>query len=247
MPAAPRRRAPRSAGCAARAAARAAPSARSTSTVRTNSAETTPDERAEHEIEQELARVLQLVGRDDVRRVIFEQRARDERGGDGGEDDRAVELERQTAEEDLEAEERAADRRVVGGGDAGRGAAGDQQLELIGVDVGAAAEPAGGGGAEVDERAFAADAGAHGDGDEREKAARERRRAAARGPSAPRSTPGSPTSRGPSAACPRPQRHQHDDDAGERSGRAGGASQGAACVTSSSEPGRATPAPAPAA
>ena len=50
-----------------------------------------------------------------------------------------------------------------------------RSLQLIGVDVGAAAEPARSRGAEVDERAFAADRRAHGDGHQREEAARQRR------------------------------------------------------------------------
>ena len=66
--------------------------------------------------------------------MIVEQRARDQRRGDAGEDQRPEELEGQASEEDLQAEERSSDRRVVGGGNTGGGAGGDEDFVLIGAE-----------------------------------------------------------------------------------------------------------------
>src|SRR5262249_62181986 len=84
------------------------------------------------------------------------------------------ELEREAAEEDLEAEERRADRHVVGGGDARGGAGGDEEPLVIGGELEALGEVAAGGGAALDEGALATERGAHADGDERDDAADER-------------------------------------------------------------------------
>src|SRR5262249_48258140 len=75
---------------------------------------------------------------------------------------------------DLEAEQRRADRHVVGGGDTRGGAGGDEEPLVVGRDLEALGEVAAGGGAALDERALAAERGAHADGDDRDDAADQR-------------------------------------------------------------------------
>ena len=71
------------------------------------------------------------VGRRRVGRVGADQRARDDRADGRGDDDRTEALEREVAEDDLEGEQGAADRRVVGGGDPGGGAAAEQDIQAV--------------------------------------------------------------------------------------------------------------------
>lgn len=67
-----------------------------------------------------------------IERFLAEQLPDGEGGDDRGENERAEGFHGQRLQDDLGHEERAADGRIVGGGDASRGAAGDEQAELQG-------------------------------------------------------------------------------------------------------------------
>ena len=86
--------------------------------------------------------------------------------GDAAHHDRAEELEREAAEQHLEPEQRAADGHVVGRGDAGGRAAGDEQPRLAARDVEPIGEPRAGRGPGLQERALAAERRAGADRDD---------------------------------------------------------------------------------
>jgi hypothetical protein len=82
---------------------------------------------AEQQVERHGAERGPGDGADGVERAVVEERAVDQHGDDGCDEQRPERLHRDRTEDDLGDEERAAQRGVVGGSDTGRGAAGDDQ------------------------------------------------------------------------------------------------------------------------
>ena len=122
-----------------------------------------------------------------VDRAVVGQRADDDVGGDGGDDQRPQAFDGHRAQHDLGHEQRAGDGRVVGGGDAGRRAAGDVEPAARHRHLAPAADQRAGQRGQLHHRAFAADGAAagHGGGGRQARAAPRRARRARRCPAPP--------------------------------------------------------------
>ena len=105
-----------------------------------------------------------------VDRLRAEELAGHNGGDDGGDDERPDAFHGDGAEDDFRNEKRASERRVVGAGDAGRRAAGDEEAQARGRTFGEAAEERAEHGRELHHGALAADGAAGGDGYERGEA-----------------------------------------------------------------------------
>jgi hypothetical protein len=93
--------------------------------------------------------------------------ARDDRADGRGDDDRAEALQGEVAQDDLEGEQRAADRRVVRGRDAGRSPAPQQDVQPVAGQAEAPAEDRAESRADTDQRPLAAQRPAGADRDDR--------------------------------------------------------------------------------